>query len=85
MRRSEKNQAANGVENVALSAASRIVAGEYSILGSDGFTPSRGAPCQYFIEYGLYKCCEDESNYLRAITTYSGRIISSETNQHGYR
>jgi hypothetical protein len=45
-------------------------------MGSDGFTPSRGASYQYFIEYGLYKCCEDEFNYLRAITTRGGRIIS---------
>ena len=35
MRRSEKNQAANGVENVALSAASRIVASEYSIFADE--------------------------------------------------
>jgi hypothetical protein len=54
-------------------------------MGSDGFTPSRGAPCQYFIEYGLYECCEDESNCLRAITTRGDGIVSLEANQHGYK
>jgi hypothetical protein len=54
-------------------------------MGSDGFTPSRGAPCQYFIECGLYKYCEDESNCLRAITTRGGRIINLEANQHDYK
>jgi hypothetical protein len=53
--------------------------------GSDGFTPSRGAPYQYFIECGLYECCEDKSNYLRAITTRGGGIISLEANQHDHR
>jgi hypothetical protein len=53
--------------------------------GSDGFTPLRGAPCQYFIECGLYEYCEDKSNYLQAITTRGGRIINSEANQHGYK
>jgi hypothetical protein len=48
--------------------------------GSDGFTPSRGAPCQYFIKYRLYEYCEDKSNYLRAITTRGGRIINLEIN-----
>jgi hypothetical protein len=54
-------------------------------MGSDGFTPSRGAPYQYFIEYRLYKYYEDESNCLRAITTRGGRIINSEANQHGHK
>jgi hypothetical protein len=54
-------------------------------MGSDGFTLSRGAPYQYFIEYGLYKCCEDEFNCLRAITTRGGRIINLEANQHGHK
>jgi hypothetical protein len=54
-------------------------------MGSDGFTPSRGASCQYFIEYGLYKYCEDKSNYLRAITTRGDRIINLKANQHDYR
>jgi hypothetical protein len=49
-------------------------------MGSDGFTSSRGAPCQYFIEYGLYKYCENKSNYLRAITTRDGKIISLKAN-----
>jgi hypothetical protein len=51
-----------------------------SDMGSDGFTPSRGAPYQYFIEYGLYKYCEDKFNYLRVITTRDGKIVSSEAN-----
>jgi hypothetical protein len=54
-------------------------------MKSDGFTPSRGAPCQYFIECGLYKYYEDESNCLRAITTRGGKIINSEANQYGHK
>jgi hypothetical protein len=54
-------------------------------MGSDGFTSSRGAPCQYFIECGLYEYCEDKSNYLRAITTRSGGVVNLEANQRGYR
>jgi hypothetical protein len=54
-------------------------------LGSDGFTPSRGAPYQYFIKCGLYEYCEDESNYLRAITTRGGRIVNLKANQYGYK
>jgi hypothetical protein len=56
-----------------------------TVLGSDGFTPSRGAPCQYFIEYGLYEYCEDKSNYLRATTTRGGKIVNLEANQRGYK
>jgi hypothetical protein len=54
-------------------------------MGSDGFISSRGAPYQYFIECGLYECCEDEFNYLRAITTRGGRIVDLEANQYGYK
>jgi hypothetical protein len=54
-------------------------------MESDGFTPSRGAPYQYFIEYGLYECCEDEFNCLWAITTRGDRVINLEANQRGYR
>jgi hypothetical protein len=54
-------------------------------MGSDGFTPSRGAFYQYFIEYRLYKYCEDKSNYLRAIMTRGGKIINLEANQHDYK
>jgi hypothetical protein len=53
-------------------------------MGSDGFTPSRGAPCQYFIECGLYECCEDESNCLRAIATRGGGMVDLKANQHGH-
>jgi hypothetical protein len=54
-------------------------------MGSDGFTPSRGTPYQYFIEYGLYKYYEDKSNYLRAITTRGGKIVNLKANQYGYK
>jgi hypothetical protein len=53
-------------------------------MGSDGFTPSRGAPYQYFIECGLYEYYEDEFNCLRAITTRGGGIVNLEANQYGY-
>jgi hypothetical protein len=56
-----------------------------SLKGSDGFTPSRGTPYQYFIECGLYEYCEDKSNYLRAITTRGGKIINLEANQYDYK
>jgi hypothetical protein len=49
-------------------------------MGSDGFTPLRGAFYQYFIEYKLYEYYENKSNYLRAITTRSDKIINLETN-----
>jgi hypothetical protein len=49
-------------------------------MGSDGFTSSRGALCQYFIECRLYEYCEDKSNYLRAIITRGGRIVNLEAN-----
>jgi hypothetical protein len=54
-------------------------------MGSDGFTPSRGAPCQYFIECRLYEYCEDKSNCLRAITTRGDKIVSLKANQYGYK
>jgi hypothetical protein len=53
-------------------------------MGSDGFTPSRGALCQYFIECGLYEGSWDESNCLRAIATRGGGMVNLEANQRGH-